>query len=204
MTIRPGSAWGRAVPPPDRLVVARTDADVVDAVERSAATGTAVGIGGGDLARTLGDPSLVGRPTLNELTIDLLEVRLDGVAVRACAHVTARLPWSRGGWLRGPVLIVMNAEFLGPWDVAPRGHPNDGRAEVFEVAASMRLRVRLDARRRARTAAHVPHPDIVQRSVRSADWTFPTALDVHVDGRRVGAARQLAIAVVPDAATVYA
>jgi hypothetical protein len=50
----------------------------------------------------------------------------------------------------------------------------------------------------------VPHPDIVQRSIRAAHWSFPNPVEVTVDGRRVGAARTIDIAVVPDAATVLA
>jgi hypothetical protein len=203
MTIRRGAAWGRAVAPPDGLVVALSDADVVQALGEHPTAPVAVG--GGDLARTLGNPPIVGRPTLNALEIDLVEVRLDGGRPhRACAHVVLRPPWWRGGWLRGAAVVVMNAEYLGRWDVAPRGHPNDGRAEVFEVASSMGVRTRLRARRRARTAAHVPHPDIVQRSIRAAQWSFPNPVEVTVDGRRVGAARTIDIAVVPDAATVLA
>ena len=68
-----------------------------------------------------------------ELPIDLLEVATDRGAAIACAHVLVRSSWSRGGWWHGPVIAVMNAQFLGDWDVAPRGHPNDGRVEVVEA-----------------------------------------------------------------------
>jgi diacylglycerol kinase family enzyme len=98
----------------------------------------------------------------------------------------------------------MNAEFLGDWDVAPRGHPNDGRAEVVEVDASMRIRDRLAARGRLRAGAHLPHPDISTRSIRSASWTFERPMQVIVDGHGLGRAREITLRVVPDAATVYA
>ena len=145
-------------------------------------------------------------PTINEYPIDLLEVRLDGAEepIVACAHVVARSPWSSGHWLRGRILVVMNAEFIGDWDIAPRGHPNDGRVEVVDVDASMSARERLAARLRLPTGSHVPHPSITTRSVRTATWQFDRPLDVVVDGRRVGRASTMAIDVLADAAIVYA
>ena len=111
---------------------------------------------------------------------------------------------SSGSWWRGEIVVVMNAEFLGDAEVAPRGHPNDGRVEVFEVDGRFGVRQRLAARRRARTATHVPHPLIRTRSVRSADWSFASPMSVVVDGVRAGTARDVAVAVVADAAVVYA
>ena len=139
MTIKPGDQWGRLVARPDDLVTVASDRDVVEALHRR--PGSPVEVTRGDLARTLGvgaSHDRSGRPVarsmLNEMPIDLVEVSLDGgEPVVACAHVVARSPWHRGHWLRGPILAVMNAEFIGEWDVAPRGHPNDGRVEVFEV-----------------------------------------------------------------------
>jgi diacylglycerol kinase family enzyme len=149
---------------------------------------------------------LATRPTVNEYVIDLLEVRLDDAEepIVACAHVVARSPWPSGHWLRGRILVVMNAEFIGDWDIAPRGHPNDGRVEVVDVDPSMSARERLAARRRLPTGTHVPHPRIATRSVRTGSWQFARPLDVVVDGRRVDRASTLSIDVLADAATVYA
>jgi hypothetical protein len=208
VTIGKGGAWGRQVARPSDLVVARDDADLAARLQRGRVEATAVpvAVSSGDLARTLGSATLDGRATLNELPIDMVEVRLGGVEVPvyACAHVVIRSPWWRGGWLRGRTVVVMNAEFIGRWDVAPRGHPNDGRVEVFEVDSRFGLRQRLAARRRSRTASHVPHPLITARSVRAADWSFESPMAVLVDGVRIGTARHVAIAVVADAAVVYA
>ncbi len=203
MTIRPGAPWGRAVPRPDGLVIADSDTSLVAAL--TVPDGPPVAAGSGDLASTLGVTTIDHRSTLNEFPIDLLHVRLDaGDTIVACAHAIARSPWSRGYWFRGPIVAVMNAEFVGAWDVAPRGHPNDGRAEVFEVDSSMSVRQRLGARRRLHTATHVPHPLVRTRSVRNGDWTFARPLEVFVDGRHIGRASSLAVEVVADAATVYA
>lgn len=211
MTIGKGGAWGREVERPTDLVVARDDADLAARLERRRADPAAppVAVRSGDLARTLGGTPVGGRSTINELPIDMVTVRLGDVeaparSVLACAHVVIRSPWWRGGWLRGRAVVVMNAEFIRDWDVAPRGHPNDGRVEVFEVDARFGVRQRLAARRRARTATHVPHPLITTRSVRAADWTFASPMTVLVDGVRIAAARDVAITVVADAAVVYA
>lgn len=209
MTIEPGRAWGRAVPRPPDLEVVHGDAELAAALSQR--RGRPVAVGSGDLARTLGvapdgagtDPT---RQTVNEFPVDLLEVSLDGGRdpVIACAHVVARAPWYRAHWLRGPILVVMNAEFIGEWDIAPRGHPNDGRAEVVEVDASMPLRERFAARRRLATGTHVPHPLIATRSIRAESWTFERPLEVLADGRRIGRASALSVTVIPDAALVHA
>ncbi len=151
-------------------------------------------------------PNAPRGPMVNELPIDLLTVRLGGRAepVIACAHVVARSPWWRGSWWRGPVLVVMNAEFLGSFDVAPRGHPNDGRVEVLEAGTDLTLRQRLAARKRLRTATHVPHPAIATRSVRQASWTFRRPMAIAIDGRRSGRTRTIDVTVTPDAAIVHA
>ena len=207
MTIKPGDSWGREVPRPDGAVTIEGDHDVVPALQRGSPA--AVVVAAGDLARTLGVVSSGGAPaersTVNELPIDLVQVSLDGAdPVLACAHVVARSPWYRGHWLRGPILAVMNAEFIGDWDIAPRGHPNDGRVEVVEVASTMSWRDRIGARRRLPSATHLPHPGIATRSVRRHSWSFARPLEVVVDGQRVGRASTIAVVVVADAAIVYA
>lgn len=209
MTIKPGQEWGRPVPRPAGLVVVHSDVELARATSQERES--PIGVDGGDLARTLGVTSaragtLTTRPTVNEYLIDLLGVRLDDAEepIVACAHVVARSPWSSGHWLRGRILVVMNAEFIGEWDIAPRGHPNDGRVEVVDVDASMSIRERLAARRRLPTGTHVPHPSIATTSVRSGSWRFERPVDVVVDGRRVDRASALSIDVLADAATVYA
>jgi hypothetical protein len=207
MSIRPGTSWGREVPRPDGLVVVDDDAAFVRAI--SVPVAPPVAVGSGDLARTLGVRgvgSVDRRSNVNEFPIDLLHVRLDDAAqpITACAHVIVRSPWSRGHLFRGRILAIMNAEFIGEWDVAPRGHPNDGRMEVLDVDASMSVRHRLAARRRLPAGTHVPHPRVSTRSVRTGTWSFARPVEVVVDGRRFGRASSLAVDVVPDAATVYA
>jgi hypothetical protein len=212
MTIRPGDAWGRSVDPPQGLVEIADDAELARRLADADDGGPPLLVTGGDLGRTVGaiaprdrDGSRRVRNSVNELPIDLLEVRGDGGAVRpGCAHAVIRLPWWRGGWLRGPIVLVMNAEFIGRWDVAPRSHPNDGRADVIQADTSFGLRQRLAARRRLPSGSHVPHPALATRSVRSAEWTFARPMLVIVDGRPIGRFRTVGVTVVPDAAVVHA
>ncbi len=203
MTIEKGQPWGAEVPRPDDLRTADGDAELAAAL--SAGDAAPVAVATGDMHRTVGARSVGDRKTLMALPLDLVVVTLDDGAARpAVAHVVAREPWWRGGWWRGPVLAVMNAEFLGEWDVAPRGHPNDGRVETQLAAPSMSIRDRWQARRRLGQGTHVPHPDIATRSVRSATWTFDHGLVVVIDGQVAGRSRSVAVEVRPDAGTLHA
>ena len=205
MTIGKGGAWGSEVDRPADCSIVESDRAVVAALLDDRERTTDVLVRGGDLARTLGAVGPSDRERVNALPIDLIRVRLDdAVEDTACAHVIARSPWYRGSWWRGPVLAVMNAEFVGVHDVAPRGHPNDGRVETFLVDDHMSLRSRLAARRRLATGTHVPHPSIVTRSVRAAQWTFERDVVVFVDHEAVGRARSIEVTVVADAAVILA
>jgi diacylglycerol kinase family enzyme len=90
----------------------------------------------------------------------------------------------------------MNAAFLGRWNVAPRAHPGDGRLDVLEARLPFADRVK--AWRRLPTGTHVPHPDIRERRLRSAEWRFDPPVTVWIDGEPVGRCRHLVIGVEPD------
>ena len=197
MTIEKGRAWGEAgALPPDGVVV-HSDAEARAVVERARRAGDPVpplGLLGGDLCRTVGGAGDEARLRTSEATIlsvDVGAVLIDGRLHWFVAHLVARKRW----W-RGRIYAAMNAEFLGDWDVAPRGHPNDGVLDTFEV--TMGLGDRLKARRRLATGTHVPHPQIKERRV-SAVQVDVGGLDVWLDGERLGPARSLSIRVEPDA-----
>ena len=141
---------------------------------------------------------------MQRLPLDLMRVELgDGRAVDAVAHVVARRSARRGSWWRGEVLIVMNAEFLGDWDLAPRGHPNDGVVEVLRAGVDLTTRQRVIAARRAPTARHVPHPAIHTARITRQTWTFDSPLEVRVDGHPIGRPDRMSVEVRADAAVVY-
>jgi len=201
VTIRKGQAWGRVIPRPGDLVLVADDrslcAALVDKPGRPAAPTS------GDLHRTVGGRDIAGLGEVLELPIDLLRITTDDGEFVACAHVQLRRSALRGGWWFGPVLMVMNAEFIGHWQIAARGHPNDGRAENCGWGSDFGFRDRLEARRRLPTAAHAPHPSIQTGSFRERSWSFDELLDVLVDGRKVGRTRSLSVVVEPDAALIY-
>lgn len=201
MTIRPGEEWGRAIARPATLHVVGSDRELARAV----AAGTQdLQLTGGDMYRTIGSPRGGSADRRRALPIDVLEVAVDARPPElAAAHVVIRSPWWRGGPLRGRYVMVMNAEFIGDWDVAPRGHPNDGRVEVVEVAADLGVRQRLAARRRLPAASHVPHPSITTRSARRTSWRSARPMAVSIDGRRAVLGRSIEVTVRPDAVVLH-
>jgi hypothetical protein len=201
VTVRRGEDWGRRGPRPADLVEVPDDATgaaLVDAARRDGRPPPVLGLRGGDLRRTLG-----GGPTVDHLVdevgeypVDVGLVVLDGVERVFLAHLVARR-----GWWRGEVVAAMNAEQIGAWDVAPRGHPNDGRLDVLHVV-DLGLGDRWKAWRRLPTGTHVPHPGIALCSTAAVDLALGRPLTVWLDGRRAGTTDHLVIRVEPDALTV--
>lgn len=198
MPIRKGEPWGApGALPPDGVVV-RSDAEaraVVTAARRAGDPVPSLGLLGGDLCRTLGgtgDEHRIRSATATTMPVDLGSVLLDGRLHWFVAHLVARRRW----WA-GRVVAAMNAQYLGAWDVAPRGHPNDGRLEVLDGA--LPLGQRLEARKRLRTGTHVPHPAIEQHRVAAHQVGFDAPTPIYLDGELVGEARNLSIRVEPDA-----
>lgn len=198
MTIKPGSVWGEVVDTPTGALVLHRDDEVASAIERAETRPLIVR--GGDLHRTVGAPSAPG--TAVRIPIDILRVTTDGATMTAVAHVLARRP-GRFWWMRGRVVVAMNAEHIGRWDVAPRAHPNDGRFDLVEVAASMSVRERWQALRRLGTGTHVPHPRIASRRSREETFTFDRPTGLWLDGVVRGTVRSVTVRVVPDAAEIY-
>ena len=199
MTIKPGQEWGRELAEPAHAVARTSDADV--AVAYIAGETGPFAVGAGDLWRAVGAP---GGPTYRHVVpVDALEVRLDdGEDLLAVAHVVVRRP-GRLGWWRGRIVAICNVDYVGEWNVAPRAHPNDGRADVVDVAGSMPLRARWQAWRRLPHGAYVPHPAISTRSVREATFEFDQPAAVWLDGVRSGSASTLTVKVRPDAFELY-
>jgi hypothetical protein len=210
VTISKGQDWGEPATCPGDVRVVRDNVGLF----RLLATGdglpradeATVGLAGGDLARTVGAPDDPARfrpgSRVSVATVDLGVARHDAGVHTFAAHAVLHGRWWEGSWWRGPIVAVMNAQFIGRWDVASRSHPNDGWLDVTELDSSMSLRQRVLAARRLPTAGHVPHPDIRTRRVRRGEWAFERPMPLWLDGEPVGATRNLEITVVPDALPV--
>ncbi len=201
MTARKGEPWGTPAVCPTDLRVVSNDREARDWVIWHRTRDQPIrdlGVAGGDLARTCGGAT--GRhPSAAKVTVDAIRVALDdGEPTWGVAHVVVRRQW----W-RGEVVMAMNAQFFGGYDIAPRGHPNDGKIDVLRVDPAMGWRDRLQARQRARTGTHLPHRDLSMRSLPEVDLRFETSMVVWIDGVRYGSARRVQIAVEPDAFTAY-
>ena len=201
MTIRKGEAWGEPAVCPHDLRIVSTDRELREWViwhRRRQQPIRDLGVAGGDMARTCGGATGT-QPSSAKVTIDAMRVTLDdGEPTWGVAHVVARRHW-----LIDDLVMVMNAEFYGPYDVAPRSHPNDGKLDVLSVDASMGWRERLQARQRARTGTHLPHRHLSLRSVSDIDLQFARPMVVWIDGVRCGTSSRLMVDAEPDAFTAY-
>lgn len=200
MTARRGEDWGDhlEVGPAHLVHHDRELAELVAHTRRTGAELGVVGLLGGDLCRTLGgrgDQARLLDGDAVAVPIDLGRVETDDHQGWFVAHCTARTRW----WGSGSV-AVMNAAFLGEWNLAPRAHPNDGRLDVLEVSLSPADRWR--ARRRLPLGTHVPHPGIGQRRLTAGEWRFDRPRPVRLDGHLVDRSRTLHVAVEPDAIEV--
>jgi hypothetical protein len=201
MTIRKGEAWGEAAPLPDDGVVVASDLEarrVLTAARLEKRPPPVLGLLGGDLCRTLGgrgDAARLRSDVAVTFPVDLGEVLLDGRLHLFVAHLIARRRW----W-HGRTVVVMNAAWLGPLNLGPKAHPGDGLLDISEGA--LPWRDRLEARRRARVGAHLPHPALELRRTRAAQFEFARPIPVRLDGELVGRFRDVSVRVEPDAVRV--
>ena len=198
MPIHKGEPWGETGPLPPDAVIVRSDAEARAVVTEARRAGTGIpplGLLGGDLCRTLGGNGDEGHLRSGQATlvpVDLGAVLVDGRLHWFVAHLVARRSW----W-RGRVVIAMNAQFLGRWDVAPRGHPNDGRLDVLD--GDVPLGTRRQVRSRLITGTHLPHPGIEERHVQALQVDLARPTPIRLDGDLIGEARSLSLRVEPDA-----
>jgi hypothetical protein len=200
MPVRRGEAWGHEGVLPAGGIVVRSDAEarsVVEEARRAAEDPPVLGLLGGDLCRTLGGTGDERR--LHEggvmVEVDVGAALIDGRMHWFVAHLVARR-----GWLRGPIVALMNAQFLGDWDVAPRAHPGDGQLEQLHV--TMRTGERLQARTRLPSGTHVPHPRIHESRVAFTQLELTKPTPIRLDGEVVGRARSVSVRVEPAALRV--
>lgn len=209
MTIRRGEDWGEHGPLAAAAQVCSDDASAAAALSATTpATGVPeVGLVGGDLHRTLGGPSR-GETELRtgmgmRFPVDLIEVEAtaqDGTVTRhtGLAHLEVR------GRRRfaGRTVVVMNAAFVGPSNLGPRAHPNDGRLDVTQGA--LPRRAWKDGERRTLTGTHVPHPDLDESRVTELVVDDVGKVGWWLDGVKMPTATRLVVRCRPDAAVVVA
>lgn len=209
MVIQRGQSWGSVGIAVDDLVWASSDAELAKHISTGRKD---VAVSGGDMWRTIGSRSRRVLPgeTAMCLPIDVMHVEYqtvtgDLLTKMAVANVVVRPANVRGGWLRGEISVVANAQFLRKWDVAPRGHPNDGRVELTQVSRAMGLRQRWSARSRLRTGTHLPHPLINAKSVPSFVTNFDEGSQqvLWIDQQRIGQVKSVTIEVISDAAFLW-
>lgn len=207
-----GEPWGRpATGPPDREV--RGDDTALAAAVRAAPGGLVhfVPAGGSDVARALGlRPGATPRGT--EVPMDALVLGDGTWAVNAVVVGTAPdrcTRFTRRRALRVTVdgrprfdgratgMVVATGQWLRGGDVAPRGHPGDGRAEV--QVYRLRPAERAAMRARLATGTHVPHPRIVQAAATAVEVVADRPMPLEVDGRPYPAVARLEVRVVPGA-----
>lgn len=214
MTIKHGESWGeRRVPPGD-----------LDCVESDAPAAALIDSGmhqflltGGDMWRTIGGGSFTPAISDDErtvVTVDSLKVSFHRGGIReqrtVFSHAIFESPSLRqhrgfGSKLRRRVAdrtFVMNSQFIGDWDIAPRSHPNDGRFEVLIVRATMPWRQRRQFRQRVLTGTHIPHPLIETRSV-SDSWSAIGTGHLVLDGVFIGKVENLTVNMRPDSVVVW-
>jgi len=201
VTIRRGEAWGQPGVLDAGAPVVHSDADLARLVRQARQVGAApptVGLLGGDLCRTVGGPGEEGRLTSGgvRLPIDVVRADIDGAAHWFTAHLVAR----RWGW-RGRTVVAMNAQWLGDLRLGPRAHPNDGRVDITD--GTLPPGDRSEARRRARSGSHLPHPALSTSRVATAELDLGRGLGVWLDGVRVARrAHRVVLTVEPDALEV--
>lgn len=203
MSVEKGTDWGERAKPPADLQVFADSAAALEmlAVERRANRPLPpIGLRAGDLVRTLGGPTTPDLATAGEalhVTIDLGAVLVDGSLHWFLDHLIARR-----SWLRGRVLAVANAAFVGEWNVAPRAHPGDGKLDIVDVGA-MSMGDRWQARKRLPMGTHLPHPDITVRRTDAAQFELDRPTPIWLDGRSIGPAQNLSVRLEPDAVDVW-
>jgi hypothetical protein len=213
--IRPGEEWGSPTDSPPDLEVHGSDAELARAV--AASSGSLIRFvpdASSDLARAvgLGPGDARGTAPQTALPLDALTMSDGTLAVNLCVIGTPpdRLrrssplidleveidgsPWFSG---RATTVVIATGQFLRGVDVAPRGHPGDGKAEiqVYELTR----RERRPMRARLPTGSHVPHPRIRQRTARTVVVRAAAAAPFEVDGVARTPVCELSIEVRPDA-----
>jgi hypothetical protein len=193
MTLEKGVSWGVSGTVPHGSARADSDAEVA-----RAASSEAVIVTGGDLHRGVGQPRAKNSgDDCMLLPIDAMEIVVTSPSGETSVrHAVAHVCVGRFGTRRGFAGLV-NAGFVDGLNLAPRGHPGDGRVELVIFDESVPWRQRRLARKRAQTGSHVPHPSIHLSAV--GEWTRERAKGeaLYIDGCMVESWSKIEVTVLP-------
>jgi putative lipid kinase YegS-like protein len=216
VTLRKGVPWGRPASAPADVVVDGDDADLAAAVaEHPGARVLFRAAPDSDFARAVGVAGASGSTT--ELPCDALEIEADGTVQTAVNMVVFGTAPDRQRWwsrarrvlvrVDGRVVhdgdalgvVIANGQHLRGYDVVPRGHPGDGRAEVHVYALERGERRAM--RSRLRDGTHVPHPRIVTAASSGPIdvWAAEGIRPLEIDGRSRSPVTGLTVTVHPEA-----
>lgn len=200
MVVQRGQDWGTVGRPDPLVPIIHDDREFLHSIAHGQREFV---VSGGDLARTLGAGVQSKDCSYRRLPIDLMEIICTAPSGNdrrylAASHCVVRRPWWKGGMLRGPVLMICNAQFVRGRDLAPRSHPNDGKIEVLMFEAHLSFRERWKILRRSKTGDHLPHPLITFRQT-SAEVSLVVNGSVRIDGRRIGECSKIWARSLPDA-----
>lgn len=205
MVVRRGQDWGSVGTPHPSTPVARDDAHASQLIEQGVREFV---LASGDLARTVGASPPSANCSYRRLPIDLTRITVvdsKGLVTHliSLSHCLVRHRLPSGGLLRGPVTVICNSQYVRGRDVAPRGHPNDGKIEVVDFSNALSIRQRLLVLQRMRTGDHLPHPFIQVRQI--SERTMLNARGfVVLDGRRIGSRIVNYVEPLRDEAVVWA
>jgi hypothetical protein len=210
--IRPGQDWGSPATGAPDVEVAGDDAALAAAVGAGPADPLVrfVPAAGSDVARAVGLDDRSPRRTA--LPLDALALAGGRLVCNMAVLGTPpdRLRWWTAATAltvavdgvpvfagRATGVVIATGEFLRGHDLAPRGHPGDGRAEVQVYAA--RRSERRGLRARLTTGTHVPHPRVTQRAGTHIEIRAAKARPLELDGAAAGRVEVLIVRVVPRA-----
>ncbi len=115
----------------------------------------------------------------------------DGESMPFVAHAVAKQRlWS------GEFTAIMNTGWHGVMNLTPKAHLNDGLLDVLQ--GSLPLRQRLQAKKRAQSGTHLPHPSLQYKRCKETSIALKKTTTVYLDNEQVGRFSSIGVRVIPD------
>lgn len=205
MTVQKGVDWGALVTTPGGPWASGGESDLSEHVNQGSSMPFQVTDGA--LYELLGHPaSPVGSHMCRELPLDLISIEMTtsgGVDMTLRGfNVVIRRRLTRGGMLRGSVVVASSLGMYRILRLSNRAHPNDGRMEVLAIdRAPIRQRLLGFSRLRRGEDALSAHFRVSHESRFESE--IPSGYVVLIDGRRVSAVRHVRLSVATDAVRIH-